>query len=66
MDELASIPWNLILPLIVLQFILMIIALVDVIRHQRTNGPFIMWIVIIVLGNLIGPILYFVFGRRNA
>ncbi|HJF33995.1 MAG TPA: PLD nuclease N-terminal domain-containing protein [Sporosarcina psychrophila] len=65
MVELSSIPWNLIMPLIVLQFILMIIALVDVIRHQRTNGPFIMWIFIIVLGNLLGPILYFIFGRRQ-
>ena len=34
MSELANIPWNLIMPLIVLQFILMIVALVDVIRHR--------------------------------
>ncbi|CAM3239384.1 PLD nuclease N-terminal domain-containing protein [Filibacter tadaridae] len=66
MSELATIPWNLIMPLLVLQLILMIVALVDVIRHQRTNGPFIMWIFIIVLGNLIGPIVYFIFGRRQA
>ena len=57
MNELANIPWNLIIANIVLQFILMIVALVDVIRHRRTNGPFIMWIFIIVLGNFIGPIL---------
>nr|WP_238988129.1 PLD nuclease N-terminal domain-containing protein [Filibacter tadaridae] len=63
---MATIPWNLIMPLLVLQLILMIVALVDVIRHQRTNGPFIMWIFIIVLGNLIGPIVYFIFGRRQA
>jgi hypothetical protein len=65
MSALASIPWNLILPLVVLQFILMVVALIDVIRHQRTNGPFIMWIFIIVLGNFLGPILYFIFGRRQ-
>jgi len=65
MTDFENIPWNLILPLIILQFILMAVALVDVIRHRRTNGPFMMWIVIIVLGNLIGPIIYFVFGRRN-
>lgn len=65
MAELASVPWNLILPIIVLQFVLMIVALIDVIRHQRTNGPFIMWIFIIVFGSLIGSILYFIFGRRN-
>ena len=65
MSDFANIQWNLIIPIIVLQFILMIVALVDVIRHQRTNGPFIMWIFIIILGNLIGPIIYFIFGRRN-
>jgi len=65
MFELANIPWNLVMPLLVLQFILMTIALVDVIRNKQTNGPFIMWIFIIVLVNLLGPILYFIFGRRN-
>ena len=65
MSELANIPWNLILPIIVLQFILMAVALIDVIRHQRTNGPFIMWIFIIVCVSLLGPILYFIFGRRQ-
>lgn len=66
MSELANIPWSLVLPILALQLILMIIALVDVIRHQRTNGPFIMWIFIILLLSLIGPILYFIFGRRQA
>ncbi|MGG0669983.1 PLDc N-terminal domain-containing protein [Sporosarcina koreensis] len=65
MSDLANIPWNLILPIIVLQLILMVVALVDVIRHQRTNGPFIMWIFIILLGGIIGSIVYFIFGRRQ-
>lgn len=66
MSELANIPWSLILPILVLQLILMVVALVDVIRHQRTNGPFIMWIFIILLVNIVGPILYFIFGRKQA
>ncbi|WP_172372738.1 PLDc N-terminal domain-containing protein [Sporosarcina jiandibaonis] len=65
MSELADVPWNLILPLLVLQFILMIVALIDVIRNKRTNGPYIMWIFIITFGSLIGSIIYFVFGRKN-
>ena len=65
MTKLADVSWDLILPLIVLQFILMIVALIDVIRNKRTNGPFIMWILIIIFGSIIGPIIYFVFGRRN-
>lgn len=66
MSELSNIPWNLIMPIIVLQLILMIIALIDLFRHKQTNGPYIMWIFIIVFVNLIGPILYFVLGRRQA
>ncbi|WP_438314299.1 PLD nuclease N-terminal domain-containing protein [Sporosarcina sp. FA9] len=65
MSQLANIPWNLILPILILQLILMVVALVDIIRNQRTNGPFIMWVLIIVLVNIIGPILYFIFGRRQ-
>ena len=49
MSALADVPWNLILPLLVLQFILMVVALIDVIRNKRTNGPYIMWIFIIIL-----------------
>ncbi|MFP3514357.1 PLD nuclease N-terminal domain-containing protein [Peribacillus sp. SIMBA_075] len=44
---------------------LMIFALVDLIRNPNPNGPKWMWAAIIVLLNLIGPILYFVIGRRN-
>jgi lipopolysaccharide export LptBFGC system permease protein LptF len=65
MSELADVPWNLILPLLVLQFILMIVALIDVIRNKRTNGPYIVWIFIIIFGSLLGSIIYFVFGRKN-
>jgi lipopolysaccharide export LptBFGC system permease protein LptF len=65
MSELTDVPWNLILPLLVLQFILMIVALIDVIRNKRTNGPYIVWIFIIIFGSLLGSIIYFVFGRKN-
>ncbi|QUW20819.1 PLDc N-terminal domain-containing protein [Sporosarcina sp. Marseille-Q4063] len=65
MSELVDVPWNLILPILVLQVILQVIALIDVIRNKRTNGPYMMWIFIIILGNIIGSIIYFVFGRKN-
>ncbi len=52
-------------PLILIQLILMIVALVDVIRIRQTNGPKWLWILIIIFINMIGPILYFVFGRKE-
>ncbi|MDX8047335.1 PLDc N-terminal domain-containing protein [Gracilibacillus sp. S3-1-1] len=62
---LNEIPWGAIAPIIVLQLILMITALVSCIREEKTNGPKWLWILIILLISLIGPVLYFVVGRRN-
>ena len=55
----------LLVPLIVIQLALMIIALVDILRREKTRGPKWLWILIIVLGEMIGPILYFVIGREE-
>ena len=55
----------LLLPIFVIQIALMAFALVDLVRNQYTNGPKWMWGIIIVVVNIIGPILYFVIGRRN-
>jgi len=53
------------IPIIVLQLALMIFALIDLARRERTRGPKWLWVVIIVLGELIGPILYFVTGQEE-
>ncbi len=55
----------LLLPVLIIQLGLMIFALIDLIKIPVTNGPKWMWGVIIVVVNIIGPILYFVIGRRN-
>ncbi|MBT2601288.1 MULTISPECIES: PLDc N-terminal domain-containing protein [unclassified Oceanobacillus] len=62
---LNDIPWGAIAPIIVLQLILMITALVSCMREEKTNGPKWLWILIILFISLIGPVLYFVVGRRN-
>ncbi|MCT8140464.1 PLDc_N domain-containing protein [Anaerobacillus sp. CMMVII] len=59
-----TINWALIAPIIVIQLILMIIALIDCVRIEKTNGSKVMWIFIIILFSMIGPIAYFLFGRR--
>lgn len=63
--DLVNISLGVILPILVIQFILMLVALIDCIRNEKTNGPKLMWVLIIILVNLFGPILYFVIGRRN-
>lgn len=55
----------LLIPILLLQLILMIAALVDLARRERTKGPKWLWAVIIVLGELIGPVLYFLIGREE-
>jgi bacteriorhodopsin len=52
-------------PILLIEIALMIVALVDLARRERTRGPKWIWAVVIVLLNLVGPILYFVFGREE-
>jgi len=54
-----------IIPLVLLQLILVIVALVDLARREKTRGPKWLWAVIIIVGELIGPILYFIIGREE-
>lgn len=53
------------LPLIIIQFILLAIALVDLFKQENTRGPKLAWLFIIIFINIIGPILYFIFGRKG-
>lgn len=52
------------IPIMIIQIVLMITALVHVLKHKNYRfGNRIMWILIVVLINIIGPILYFTIGR---
>lgn len=55
----------LLIPVILLELGLMIYCLVDVIRRPKTRGPKWMWIVIVVVVNLLGPIAYLIIGREE-
>lgn len=63
--EALDINWALIAPFLVIQLILMIVALVDWVKINETRGPKIMWIFIIIFINIIGPVLYFIIGRKD-
>jgi len=55
----------LLIPILLLQLGLMIFALVDLARRERVRGPKWLWALIIVVGELMGPIVYLVFGREE-
>ena len=56
---------TLLAPLIIIQFILVIVALIDLIRVKQTLGPKWMWVLIILFVTTIGPIVYFIIGRKR-
>lgn len=66
MEELAKVPWGIIAPLLVVQFILVVVALIDLRKIHATNGPKILWVFIILFGNLIGSVAYFIVGRKQS
>ena len=55
----------LLIPVLLIQLGLMIAALVDLVRREQTRGPKWVWVLVILLINFIGPIVYFVMGRKE-
>jgi hypothetical protein len=53
------------IPLVIIELGLMIVALWDLIKRQQTRGPKWLWVLVIVLVNFIGPIIYLVIGRQD-
>lgn len=66
MEELRGyIP--LLIPLIIIELALLIIALVDLIRRDQVKYfPKWVWALIILLLNFLGPIAYLILGREEA
>lgn len=53
------------LPIFVIQLILMIVALIALFKTDQTRGPKWLWLLIILLLNIIGPVIFFIFGRST-
>ncbi|MFZ6028762.1 MAG: PLD nuclease N-terminal domain-containing protein [Chloroflexota bacterium] len=52
-------------PLLIIQLILLVVALYDLVRREKTRGPKWVWALVILFVNMIGPIIYFVIGRED-
>ncbi|MGE6489696.1 PLD nuclease N-terminal domain-containing protein [Paenisporosarcina sp. NPDC076898] len=66
MEALQGLSWGIIAPLFIIQFILLIIALIDLTKIHQTNGPKWVWALVIIFINIVGPIAYFIAGRKQA
>lgn len=53
------------IPVIILQLALLVVALIDLLKRERTRGPKWVWLLVILFVNLVGPIVYFVIGREE-
>ncbi|MGE6377767.1 PLD nuclease N-terminal domain-containing protein [Peribacillus muralis] len=63
-DFMSILP--IVLPVIAIGLILVIIALIDLYRNRKTRNNVLLWTLIIIFANTIGPILYFVIGRKDS
>lgn len=66
MEALQGISWGIIAPILVIQLILLIIALIDLSKINQTNGPKWLWAIIVIFGSIWGPVLYFIIGRKQS
>ncbi len=56
------------IPIILLQLALIVLGISDLARRapKEVNGPKWLWAILIIFLNFIGPIAYFLIGRREA
>lgn len=54
------------LPLIILELILMLTAVRHVLTHKNYRfGNRALWLVVVIVIQIIGPVMYFVFGKAD-
>ena len=56
----------LLIPILIIQLVLIVFALTDLVRRERTRGPKWVWVLVILFVNMIGPIVYLLLGREEA
>jgi len=60
--EIIKLAW----PILVLQFGLQIYAIVDILKRKKTkNLSPAVWIIIIIIGEILGPVVYLLVGRSE-
>ncbi|EFS6815128.1 negative regulator of sigma-Y activity [Listeria monocytogenes] len=55
----------LIIPLILLYLALLLTAIIDLTKNWNERKNPVIWLVVIIVINIFGPIAYFIFGRKE-
>lgn len=68
-EDLNQIDWTnilpILLPFVLVGFLLITVALIDLYKHRDSRENILMWAIIILFFNTIGSVLYFVMGRKD-
>jgi hypothetical protein len=65
---MMPIDFKLLLPLVIIDIALKIFGLVDLARTEKErirSGSKLLWVLVILLVNNLGTIVYFIFGKKN-
>ena len=64
MDLVKMLPF--LIPIFIIEMILMVAALVHIAKHPTyRTGSRALWIPVVILFQIVGPVLYFVIGKDN-
>ncbi|HAO5812973.1 TPA: negative regulator of sigma-Y activity [Listeria monocytogenes] len=55
----------LIMPVILLYLALLLTAIIDLTKNWNERKNPVIWLVVIIVINIFGPIAYFIFGRKE-
>ncbi|MBN1368970.1 MAG: PLDc_N domain-containing protein [Dehalococcoidaceae bacterium] len=54
------------IPLLIIQLVLLVIALLDLLKRQNMPGNTrLIWLIVIIFVNIFGPVIYLIFGRKD-
>lgn len=54
------------IPIVVIELVLMITALIHIFRHHHYRfGNRLLWVILVLCFQLIGPVVYFILGRSD-
>ena len=52
-------------PLLLVWLALLVTGLIDLVRRERTRGPKWVWFLVVICFSVLGPVVYFLYGRED-
>lgn len=65
LSEIGNLDLTAFIPIIVISYGVALIALIDLFINRKTRKNVLGWLIIILVTNVIGSILYFSLGRKD-